>query len=223
MAELFAQPYEQSPDKDAKIVEAIGAHPWWYTGPQSADQKYLSASLLLHDPFNRHWEVWRGGQLVGIVMLSRIQWGADALLHFVFLDDDLTGKRELLLGFIEHCFLDLGFQRLSLEIPVYAHAILQFSRKKLGFRFEGEDQISQAMTESGQKLKVKSMFRKNHREPVAVILAAHASRRERSHWHQDKWFDVLCLRILRDEFSSFVESQCPYPSSPPSALPSPAA
>lgn len=209
MADLFAIPYEHTVEKEATIVQQIGAHPWWFTGPQSPEQHLVAAAVLLHDPFNRQWEVWRGGQLVGIMMLSRIHWGADALVHFVFFDQDLAGKRQLLLQFLEYCLTDLGFTRLSFEVPEYATAILNFARRKLGFRFEGEDRVQQCLTDSGQAIRVKSMFRRNHREPVAVILAANASRRERSHWHKGSWHDVLCLRTTREEFLPFVERACP--------------
>jgi RimJ/RimL family protein N-acetyltransferase len=222
MAQFLAQPYEPSTQKEATILGAVAEHPWWFTAPSTYEQRLVSTALVINDPFNRTWEVWDGGQFVGILILQRISWGADALMHFVFFDRNLVNKRQLLLAWMDHCFQDLGFQRLSFEVPEYAAALLNFARRKLGFRYEGEDRLHRCLTESGQKIRLQSQYRRNHREPVAVVLASQASRRERSHWYEDGWTDVLCLRTTREEFTSFVESQCPSPSLPPLPPPSPA-
>lgn len=179
------------------MIQHIADHPFWFNAPADRETLELSASLLLNDPFHWSWEVWRGSEFVGIIVLWRIAPQVDALLHFVFFDENLVGKRQLLLSFLEHCFEDLGFRRISMEIPESVGTLVRFARKKLGFRFEGEDRTTDAF--------VVRQIRQNGEMPNPTQwIASQGSRREGSHWHDGAWRDTLCLRMTAEEFRTRV-------------------
>lgn len=175
------------------VLGHVVEHPYWFNAPSTPEERALAASLYLQDPMNRVWEVYRGGEFVGVITLWRIAPQVDALLHFVFFDHKLAGKRQLLLSFLGHCFEDLNFRRISMEIPETVGTLVSFVRRKLGFRFEGE-----ARTLDHYLVK-RVRERKEMPNPEEWI-ASHGSRREGAHWHDGEWRDVLCLRLTRDDF-----------------------
>lgn len=176
------------PTKNTRILDHLCAHPGWISVPTAdeAERRVLYAQLLV-DPDNQVWEVWRGAELVGILYLSQIT-GVDALLHFTFLDHNLIGKRRLLRRFLTQCFED-GFQRLSMQIPVFVPQLLHFARRALGFRFEGE------IACQGHQLTPRLGI-----ENPQVWIAKWGSRREQAHWHNGEWHDVHLLRLLKSEW-----------------------
>ena len=92
------------------------------------------AQLLTH-PASYTWEVWANDphlDLVGILVLSRVDPGRDATAAYTFFDGKLRDKTEVLQWWINWAFKTLALQRLSIEIPSYAFAALRHA-KKLGF------------------------------------------------------------------------------------------
>ena len=110
-----------------------------------------------------NWEVWKTGEgepsLVGVIRLSHIRPGIDALGHYVFFDHDLRGKTGVLKDFIEWCFSEhenwAPLRRLSIEIPDFAFSLIRHSARKLGF---GGDFDYEA---KGIKIKVEGVRRKS--------------------------------------------------------------
>lgn len=88
-----------------------------------------------------NWEVWKtsaeGTQLVGIIRLSNIRPGVDALGHYVFFDHDLRGKTGVIKEFIDWCFSPhegwSPLRRMSIEVPDFAFSLVRHATKKLGF------------------------------------------------------------------------------------------
>jgi hypothetical protein len=199
----MAVPFVSTPAKVQIILEACLKHPWWFNAPATDEERAMAAAVLIHDPYNKVWEVWRGGQFVGLLLLWRIQDRVDAVVHFVFFDQNLIGKRGLILSFLGHCYHELGYQRLSIEVPEFKMAMLGFARRKLGFRFEGEQEVLKMVVQ--HQLRLKDPYRSNHKESIAVVMAGAGSRREAAHWHEGKWYDVLCLRQTRSEYDRFME------------------
>ena len=202
---LLAVPFVSTQAKVQKILEACIAHPWWFNAPATDEERALAAATLLHDPFNRIWEVWRGGVFVGLLLLWRIQPGVDAVMHFIFFDQNLVGKRSLILSFLGHCFEELGYRRISIEVPEFKSALLGFVRRKLGFRFEGESTVEGMVVQHA--LRLKDPHRANHKESLSVVMASAGSRREAAHWHDGQWYDVLCLRQTKAEYDRFMEGR----------------
>ena len=97
------------------------------------DSKTRIATLLTH-PATFAWEVWDENlvDLVGILVLSRVDPGRDATAIYTFFDGKLRDKTEVLQRWIDWAFQALALQHISLEIPSYAFAALRHA-KKLGF------------------------------------------------------------------------------------------
>jgi RimJ/RimL family protein N-acetyltransferase len=91
------------------------------------------AALLTH-PSSYVWEVWAEApvDLIGILVLSKVDPGRDATAVYTFFDGKLRDKTEVLQWWINWAFQALALQRLSIEIPSYAFAALRHA-KKLGF------------------------------------------------------------------------------------------
>lgn len=156
--------------------------------PMSAEDLRLNYAHLLTDPRHGVFEVWQGGEIVGILTLHGIVPGMEAILHFVFFDGNLVGKRSLLKQFIAKCFRDFGFRRLVMQIPEPVETLIRFARAKLGFRYEGE-----AVVAGHPSLPALGM------ENPQVWIARQGSRKEQAHWHGDRWVDVIRLRLLATE------------------------
>lgn len=105
--------------------------------------RIMRVSQVLTDPKARAWEVWqndeKGTSIVGMVYITDIVLGGDAIAHFVFFDDELRGKANLLESMIQWCFTDnpedgwVGLRRLTVEVPDFAFALARYANRKLGF------------------------------------------------------------------------------------------
>ena len=181
-------------EKLAIILDHAAEHPEWFAHASTEDERRQTAYWLLTQPTHLTWEVWRGGELVGILLLWRITPKVDALLHFVFFDRNLVGKVRLLRRFLRYCFEELGFQRISMEVPEDVEKLISFARRKLAFRFEGEDAVrSHPLIAELQRATGSSG---NPQTWAAKV----GSRRERSHWRDGRWLDVVCLRLTAPDF-----------------------
>ena len=150
---------------------------------------------------NQPFECWRDGELVGILLLSRIVPKIDALFHFIFFDSNMVGKRLLLRQFLQdHCFGTMELNRVSLEVPEHQHRYREFCRRVLGFRYEGE-----ALPLSHPDLAVDiaslGVDHTGKHRPLAPAewTAKQGSRRERAYLHKDKWLDIQLLRLLPED------------------------
>lgn len=149
--------------------------------PGEALEHKIAIATFLTDPNNLVWEVWRGGQLVGILSLSRIARGLDAVGHFAFFDRRLAGRQAVIRTMIRWAFEHLGLQRLSVEIPEGYWPLVHFAKSKLNFRYEGEGQPDEKGTVVGERR------------------AQLGARRERCFWDGRRWRDLALLRLLREE------------------------
>lgn len=177
------RPFVGALSKNDRILEECVRHPERFTLPMTRDDIHATAAWYLTDPDNLVHEVWRGSSLVGIFLLDRIVPAVDARWHFVFFDGELVGKLALLREFLNRLFGALSLQRVTLEAPANAVQLISFARRKLGFRYEGENRMSD--------------------KPVSMRWAAsQGSRRERSYLNSTgEWLDVICLRLLASERS----------------------
>ena len=197
--ELLAMPYDPERggiEKVQKILDHAAAHPQWFSGPSDPEDRMALASWLLHHPEHLTWEVWREGELVGILLLWKITPKTDALLHFVFFDHNLAGKVGLLQRFLGYCFRDLGFQRITMEVPEDVEKLVSFARRKLSFRYEGE-----AAVKSHPLVAELERATGSSGNPHTWV-ATQGSRKERAHWRDGKWLDLICLRLTAPEYEA---------------------
>ncbi len=179
--------------KNAKILDALSTLPNLFPLQYTVEQRQLIIAATLVDPTNRAWEIWRDGSLVGILLLTRIVRGLDALAHLAFFDKKLVGKRQLLRNMIARAFRELDLQRLSVEIPAHLEPLIRFVRTKLDFRFEGEAQAAEHPAIKGFPSGINNAPR---------WLAHWGSRRERMHFDGERYHDVVLLRLLKSELES---------------------
>lgn len=173
-----------NPLENTALLDEFVAHPEFLSYPLPPDQARVVGADLLTNPANLVWTSYSGRDLTGCVILTRIIPRVDALLHFLFIDRDLVSKRKLLNGIIGYCFTDLGFNRLSMEVPEGVR-LERFARKVLDFRLEGE------------------MRPRNPELPRALTdnwVARQGSRREQSYWSGSEWKDIVLLRLLASEW-----------------------
>src|SRR6185295_7228685 len=70
--ELMAVPYDPTVNQAAKlekILTNLSQHPHWYSAPSTEWERAIAASIIIHDPYNKVWEVWKGSDLVGLLLL----------------------------------------------------------------------------------------------------------------------------------------------------------
>ena len=97
-------------------------------------------------PDNLVWEAWREQgtkvvDFVGILRLSKVLPGCDATADYFFFDGKLRDKTDLLERWMQWAFVDhpgwQRLQRLTIEAPVRAHALIRHAKRHLGFQEEG--------------------------------------------------------------------------------------
>ena len=176
-------PFDGDPLKNVHILDALVAHPDLLDYPMEPQEARQFWAGVLMNPTHVVFEAWQDGSVVGIILLTRIVPHVDAVLTFVFTDKNLVGKRKLLTNFIRFCFDELGFHRLSMEVPEGAR-VERFARKVLGFSLEGESrprnpELPKSLTDN--------------------FVARQGSRREQCRWDGENWTDVVMLRLLATE------------------------
>lgn len=186
---LIAKPYrwdEGDPTRHTRLLDYFVEHPQWTTTPLSPEVARVHGAQLVTDPANVVYECWKDQTSIGILILSRVAPRVDAVLHFMFLDGDLVGKRRLLINFLGTCFHELGFRRLSLWTPDHSK-LEKFARRVLGFRYEGEG-------------------RPRNPELSAALdmtwVAKQGSRREQSLFDGAEWRDMVVMRLLASEWDA---------------------
>lgn len=175
---VYARPYDiydGHPTKNMAVLDAFAAKPEFLAYPVEPDAARQLMAIVLMNPDNVCYEVWKGRDFVGVVFLTRIIPHVDALLHFLFLDN-LVGKRTLLKNFVRCCFEEWGLNRLSIEVPD-GSKVERFARSVLGFRYEGEGQLN-------------------------VASARLASRAQGAAYDGQGYRDVIRLRLLADEWAA---------------------
>jgi RimJ/RimL family protein N-acetyltransferase len=182
-----ANPYEST-----ALLDAFIQKPEFLTYPHAPEEARIIGARLLADPGHVIWTTYDHHRLTGVILLTRVMPRVDALLHFFFIDNDLASKRKLMHNLITHCFVDLGFNRLSMEVPEGVR-LERFARKVLGFRLEGETRD------------------RNPELPKCLSdnwVARQGSRREASYFDGTAWRDIVLLRLLASEWVGEREAEC---------------
>lgn len=218
------------PAKLTYILDRLVEHESeWSDFHADPDTRRVLASSIIAETFVAQprrviLEVWQldvEPSLVGLLGFSEINPKVNADFHPVFFDGKLRnafGKRELLLRALDWAFHEWGLHRVSISLPETAFAMVDFARKKLGFRFEGENRIVK------QRRVVEHGHIKSHRWLPVTPSAREAelgSRRHQALLKNGQWHDLLLLSVTRDEFAAFVReelcrisSASPIPSKP---------
>ena len=178
------------PEKFSAIVEACSKHrPWfhdflWNSGPEVVRQTVIAH---LADAFSngKLWEVWRGSDLVGILLINELVPFIDARCHFLFFDSKLSDKEQLCLNMMAWAYDRLPVETLRVQIPTYARALLKFVRNRLGFKYEAEHR-SFSWPQDGK--------------PLSADEARLGSRLHKATVYEGVSHDVLLLSQTREEF-----------------------
>lgn len=99
----------------------------------------IFASRQLAAPNARVWEVWdtEAAACVGVLYVTDVVAGADALGHYVFFDGQLGDKTQVIEGMIQWVFADhddwRALRRLTIEIPAPFYALARHATNRLGF------------------------------------------------------------------------------------------
>lgn len=211
---LFCVPYEiQRPGESTEaavaragvILDHMVAHPVWFATPMEQSAIRESAAWLLTHPEHQKFEIWLGGKLVGMILLSRLVPQCDVLLHFTLFGISLLSARQLLWNFLgTHCFGTLGLQRVSFEVPEHVTTLAKFMRSRLAFRYESELDLDRVPFAGHlvEYLKDKKQAGRFHMQDPATALAKLGSRRECIYWDPQAgvWRDMLLLRLLKAEY-----------------------
>jgi hypothetical protein len=109
---------------------------------KNEEARKVSVARSLTAPDSYVWEVWEYAKglpvdIVGIIYLTKIRRGQDAVAHYVFFDKDLLGKTPLLKQILAYVFEDHegwdALQRVTLEIPDFAFSLAYHAQKRLKF------------------------------------------------------------------------------------------
>jgi len=194
----IAVPFTPVPlDKFEAIVNACVAHrPWfhdflWNSGPEKVREAVIA---YLADGFNngKLWEVWRGSELTGILLINELVPFVEGRVHMVFFDSKLADKYQLCLNLMEWAYDKIPVEVLRVEIPTYARALIKYVRK-LGYVYEGEGNRRFSWPQDTR--------------PLTADEARLGSRKYHATLYEGSWHDVLLLSQTRDEFARFLKER----------------
>src|SRR5437879_4298693 len=143
----------------------------------------IAVAAWLTDANHLFFEVWHNRTIVGIIGITRVTPGLDALAHFAFFDRQLLGRRRLILSMLQWAFKHLNLQRVTVEIPESIGPLIRFCRVKLGFRYEGE-RLAERHPE------ILALTKRRINGP-AQWASKFGSRKERSHFDGTVWGDLI--------------------------------
>jgi len=194
------------PFKWKQILDEVCKHRPWFSDDlwKDPDVRRSSASWYLTDArfngqlFEVHAVDGEVIELVGVMLLNRVNYGIDGVCHFIFFDGELQSKRQLCLNMMHWAFDNLELEVLRVEVPTYAHKLASWARRKLGFRYEAE----------GRPLKWPAGKR-----PLTRKQAELGSRKHKGTRYKGQWVDVLLLSITKEEFykdglQTLTETRC---------------
>jgi RimJ/RimL family protein N-acetyltransferase len=131
-------PLRLTPESLAKLYSLSRPHPTllgeWIRTP--IDFAKLWVTELADGTLDPKCLVWVVDEYVGIFYLTDIQAGIDALCHYCFFDSRTKGRADLTRNMLRYVFQEYQFHRLTIEVPLFAHAAFPFV-ESLGFIREG--------------------------------------------------------------------------------------
>src|SRR5256885_1606953 len=101
---VLLDPFRGGEQKNQAILDGCLRLPNLFPLPGSQEERRFIVAAWLTDANNLFWEVWHQQQIVGIIGLTRVIPGLDALAHFGFFDKQLLGKRTLVLSMMGWAF-----------------------------------------------------------------------------------------------------------------------
>ena len=187
------------PFKITHILDEVCKHRPWFSDKlwedpevrRSSASAYLADALANGKLFEVHAVDGEVIELVGVMLLNRVNYGIDGVCHFIFFDGELQSKRQLCLNMMHWAFDNLELEVLRVEVPTYAHKLASWARRKLGFRYEAE----------GRPLKWPAGKR-----PLTRKQAELGSRKYRATRYKGMWVDALLLSITKEEFDQYERS-----------------
>lgn len=133
-----------NPEGWTKILDACTEHRPWYSDPQWEEgpearrfyaNEYIIKSWMAGGLV---WDVWRGDEVIGLLLIESVRPNVDAYGHFIFFDHELHGKQALCLSALDRAFQEYSLEVVRAEIPTYANSLAGWVRKALGFKYDAE-------------------------------------------------------------------------------------
>lgn len=206
MSDYIALPFNvNNPAKVTYILDRMVEHDSWWSDFQKG-RRETAAAILANGLAGEYriFEIWQDRDIVGLVSFTDIVPQVDAKFHPLFFDGEMSnalGKRGLALGLIDWAFRTIPLERLSAEIPEFRPALISYARKKLGFRYEGEDRTI-LFDPCAPRHHGKEGRRVTPRAGQAVL----GSRKFRIVRYKGEWHDLILLSVTRDEFNWYLTS-----------------
>ncbi len=182
------------------LLDHMAKNAQWFAGGETPEEARVAAAWMLTDASFWKWEIWSGGTFAGMLLLSNVTPKVNAVFPFTLLpakDTGVTmfGCRKLVWNFLGYVFETFQLQRISVEIPEYSDKLAHWFRQRLGFRYEGQNEVA------GRLKKWRGATILDEKGAPAWI-AYQGSRRERAHWNGSAWSDLTLLRLLREEYDA---------------------
>ena len=198
---LIAVPFDPArgpADKIPRLFQWFEAHPLWFATGADPEEIRLNIAWAMSDPACWKWEVWSGGDFVGMLLLTNVVPRLDATFHFTTWGTNLFRFRKLIWNFWGYVFEHFDLRRISVEVPDHERKLLRFYRDKLCVRFENEVHLDslpvvQFLMAPGHR---------GHMPDAPVWVARQGSRREQAHFDGKRWRDLLLLRLFRTEYET---------------------
>lgn len=101
-------------------------------------KKFLETFLYMDENGNVHGKglIWVVDDFAGVFYMTSIR-ETEATVHFSFFDGKLQGRAPLVKKMISYVFDRYGFNRLNVELPLYANPKVNSFTEMIGFKAEG--------------------------------------------------------------------------------------
>ena len=124
MSTCIAVPFLPTPvEKLAQIVNKCCEHkPWFSQFDWEKGEAHRRTMVIarLSNTESKTWEVYRDGDIVGLLHADQITPRVDARAHFIFFDHQLVDKRALCQSTMAWLFEHYDLHMIRVEIPTYA-------------------------------------------------------------------------------------------------------
>src|SRR5690606_37718116 len=123
-----------TPPKGTWLWKKMNEHPTLFSDHTRGDLENFIALLSL--PHSYWTEVFREGELIGVIYFEGLHRIRDCEIHVMFFDSKLTDKVPVCKVLLRWAFATFGIHRATVRMPVLYRATIRFARA-VGFSQEG--------------------------------------------------------------------------------------
>lgn len=133
-------PMPLTPENIQKFWEKARRFKTVFAGEISGDFRKFAELFMSQDENGvprAHGLFWVVDDFVGVFYMDRMT-GVDAHAHYIFFDGNHQGRRALAREMLDYAFRKFGFQRITVELPLYASETVFKFVASVGFKKEGK-------------------------------------------------------------------------------------